>query len=152
MVVALARLGSGRRASEVEAADPLRSALPARMWTPPCGSACVTSSINLSRYSDAVASRSPPASITMSIRKSLFAWKGSLLSTWWRMDMLLRGGKARAQGVGAGSLARPIGDTIVQCRVLTSVSLQHGHLATRNSYLSPEISSPQSQTLTQGWF
>ena len=48
---------------ELEAADPFRFALPARMCTPACGSEYVTSrSIGLSRYSDAVASLSPPPS------------------------------------------------------------------------------------------
>ena len=67
----------GKERKKLEAADPFRSALPARMWIPACGSAYVTSrSIDLSRYSDAVASLSPPASITMSICKSCLRGTG----------------------------------------------------------------------------
>ena len=40
VVIALARL-------RVEAADPSRSTLPVRMWTPACGSAYVTASMSL---------------------------------------------------------------------------------------------------------
>ena len=37
----------------------------------------------------AVASRRPPLSITISIRKSLSALKGAPFSTWWRIDIRL---------------------------------------------------------------
>ena len=49
-----------------------------------------SSTVALLRFSDAVASRSPPASSTVSMRRSLFPWKETPLSTWWRMDTLLK--------------------------------------------------------------
>ena len=77
--------------SDLEVANAYRSALPARMWPTPCESVYVTaSSIALLRYSDAVASRKPPLSITTSIQRSLSALKGASLSTWWRIDIRLK--------------------------------------------------------------
>ena len=104
------------------------------MWTPSCGFAYVTSrSIDLSPHSDAVASLSLPASITMFIRKSLSAWNGAPLSTWWRMDMLLRVREsACTRGWCWFTCARDRWHNRA-CRVLTSASPQHGHVAARNS-------------------
>ena len=100
-----------------------------------------SSNIALSRYSDAVAFRSPPASIKipMHMRKSLFAWKGNPLSTYLVTNgHALKGvGERVHQGeAGADSPPRPIDDTSVCMPRITSAFTRVGlvlvHLRARS--------------------
>lgn len=137
-------------ASYLEAANPSRSALPARRWPTYCGSEhVILRSMTLLRYCDVVlvASRRPALSITMSIRKSLSALNGAGGES----TYVKTRGRARIPGDGVGRPARPNGGNLADgaCLRLPHRTAPHQGHPSRQELLHPQKSTvPRTRTPT----